>query len=502
MAYSNQTINSISIKKLKNIKNLENLPLNEKRLTAILGVNGCGKSTILHALACCYKPPKGSDVTNHLFSHWFTPTTDSTWVGSEFEIFHSYKNGITNFDGTQQYTKQKDRWTPRYDKRPERHIDLIGINTCVPKIEQESQISFIQYETNPLVNDLSDKIKSIAGEILGRSYTEFNHHKVSKTKNYIGLAHKGVRYSALSMGAGEQRLFHILTKVFEAPKYGLILIDEIDLLLHTNALSLLLKHINQRAEEKNLQIIFTTHRESVLELDEFISIKHIHQTDEKTHWLSDTKSDTLLRLTGKADKSIELFVEDDISAAIVMQVVASLALRKYVSVKVFGASSNCFTVAASLVVKNDDWSNISLILDGDVYVTDDEKKDMLKKVLSGNGVEVSLKRERALSLIKQFNGQVEKSPEQYLMEMILSLDSDELTEDEKEIYAAMKTQVYAADPHELVKRANILLGFDAKEGNKEFVKLAAKSDAWNNYVAPIYDWLKERKHEHVENFNQ
>lgn len=501
MAYSNQILNSISVKKLKNVKNLDSLPLNEKRLTAILGVNGCGKSTILHALACCYKPPKGSSATNHLFSHWFTPTTDSTWVGSEFEISHSYKNGATDFDGIQQYTKQKDRWTPRYDKRPERHIELIGINTCVPKIEQESQISFIQYETNPLVNDSSDKVRAVAGEILGRNYTEFNQHKVSKTKNYIGLAHKGVRYSALSMGAGEQRLFHILTKVYEAPKYGLILIDEIDLLLHTNALLLLLGSISQRAEEKKLQIIFTTHRESVLELDEYISIKHIHQTDDKTHWLSDTKSDTLLRLTGKAEKTIELFVEDDIAAAIVMQVVASLGLRKYVSVKIFGASSNCFTVAASLVVKDEDFSNISLILDGDVYVTAENKKSMLEKVLSGNGAEVELQREKALSLIKQFNGEPNKSPEIFLMEMILSLDADELGEDEQEIHAAMKAQMYAADPHDLVKRANISLGFDAKEGNKEFVKLAAKSKTWSHYVSPVYEWLKERKHEHIENFN-
>ena len=28
----------------------------DKPLTAIMGVNGCGKTTVLHALACVFKP--------------------------------------------------------------------------------------------------------------------------------------------------------------------------------------------------------------------------------------------------------------------------------------------------------------------------------------------------------------------------------------------------------------------------------------------------------------
>ena len=55
MPISQQRINSLKIKKLKNLKNC-NIDLSNKPLVAIMGVNGVGKSTILHALACCYKP--------------------------------------------------------------------------------------------------------------------------------------------------------------------------------------------------------------------------------------------------------------------------------------------------------------------------------------------------------------------------------------------------------------------------------------------------------------
>lgn len=500
MAISSQKINFITIKKLKNINNLESLPLNEKNLTAILGVNGCGKSTILHALACCYKPIESSTATKHMFSHWFTPTTDATWTGSELTLNHEWKNGKNNFCENHTFTKQVDRWTPRYDRRTERHVELIGINTCVPKIEQESQISFIKYETEAIVTDDSDKVRSAMSEILGRNYTELNQHKVSKTKNYLGLEHTGVRYSALSMGAGEQRLLFILQKVFEAPKYSLILIDEIDLLLHTNALHLLIQQLNKRAVEKSLQIIFTTHRESVLELSEILSIKHIHQSENKTHWLTDTKSETLLRLTGKAEKVIELFVEDDVSSAIAMQVASGLGLRKYVSVKIFGAAQNSFPIASSFVVRNENLSNIALILDGDVYVSDEEKIEMINKALSGEGEKFNLMREKALSLIFQYDSVEKLSPEKVLLDMILNLNSSELNEEQLEVFNAVKQSAYATNHHDVLKKTRDLLGYETIECNRVVVKLASLSPNWKQYVQVLEVWLQSKKDTLVETY--
>jgi AAA15 family ATPase/GTPase len=500
MAISNQKINYISIKKLKNINNLEALPLNEKHLTAILGVNGCGKSTILHALACCYKPTETSTATKHIFSHWFTPTTDATWMGSELTLNHEWKNGKNDFCENQTFTKQVDRWTPRYDRRTERHVELIGVNTCVPKIEQESQISFIKYETEAIVTDVSDKVRSAMSEILGRNYTELNQHKVSKTKNYFGLEHTGVRYSALSMGAGEQRLLYILQKVFEAPKYSLILIDEIDLLLHTNALHLLIQQLHRRAIEKSLQIIFTTHRESVLELSEILSIKHIHQSENKTHWLTDTKSETLLRLTGKAEKVIEIFVEDDVSSAIAMQVASSLGLRKYVSVKIFGAAQNSFPIASSFVVRKENLNNIALILDGDVYVSDEEKNEMINKALSGEGEKFNLMREKALSLIFQYHSVEQLSPEKVLLDMILNLNSSELNEEQLEVFNAVKQSAFATNHHDVLKKTRDLLGYETIECNREVVKLASLSPNWKQYVKSLELWLQSKKDTLVETY--
>lgn len=70
MDISNQFIKSINIIKLKQLENV-NCSFEGHSLTALLGINGCGKSTILHALACCYQPlTTGQD---HKFSDFFLP---------------------------------------------------------------------------------------------------------------------------------------------------------------------------------------------------------------------------------------------------------------------------------------------------------------------------------------------------------------------------------------------------------------------------------------------
>lgn len=266
MPASQQILHSLSIKKLKGITSLDEIRFDEKPLTAILGPNGCGKSTILHALACCYKAPEEFEVLKTQFSEYFTPTTDATWSGSSLAMTHTYRNGTVVHNQVEtNYRKVIDRWAPRYPSRPERYVRFIGIKTCVPRIEEETKKSAIVYQTAPHTD--SDLIRAKIATVFNRAYNELNIHETDNGRRYPGLALEGTRYSSLAMGAGEQRVLEILSAVFRAPRYALILIDEIDLLLHTAALKELIKIIYDRAVERSLQIIFTTHREAILELN-------------------------------------------------------------------------------------------------------------------------------------------------------------------------------------------------------------------------------------------
>ena len=149
---SQQVIHSIKIKELKNLIDLE-MSFEGSPVTAILGPNGNGKSTVLHALACAFEP--NTDGENYKFSSFFLPNTDALWNGSELEINHSYRDGkLMNERVIRIYRKTEARWTPRYKNRPKRDVIYIGIDKCVPMIESEKRKAKINYSTQIVTEEI------------------------------------------------------------------------------------------------------------------------------------------------------------------------------------------------------------------------------------------------------------------------------------------------------------------------------------------------------------
>ncbi|RGP90406.1 hypothetical protein BC355_19150 [Vibrio cholerae] len=145
MAVSQQVIHSMKVQNLKNLIDLE-ISFDSSPITAILGPNGNGKSTILHALACAFSPCQ--DGENYKFSWFFLPNTDALWNGSEMSIVHSYRDGQSEHKNVpREYKKTQVRWTPRYANRPLRDVFYIGIDKCVPMIEAEKKQAKINYST-------------------------------------------------------------------------------------------------------------------------------------------------------------------------------------------------------------------------------------------------------------------------------------------------------------------------------------------------------------------
>ncbi|VBB05618.1 atpase aaa-type core [Lucifera butyrica] len=483
---SQQYLKSIHILQLKSLKDVE-INFEGSELTAIMGVNGSGKSTIIHALACCYKP-LNSDQKNWKFSEFFIPTTYSQWQGSEFSIKYDYRIGSKEYnDVFTIYKKTSDRWSPKYDRRPSRNIIYIGIDTCVPKIEREKKQSRIEFaSTLALKDDISILVKENAGKVMNREYSSYNEIQTKRSR-YIGVEHKLDKYSDLSMGAGEQRIFYILSEVFRSPKYSLILIDEIDLLLHTDALKRLLKVIKRRAVDKSLQVVFTTHAQSVTNMDSFINIRHICQTPSKSLCFNETKPDAIFRLTGETNRPLEIFVEDDFAKAIVDWICLESGYSILVSVKEYGACINSFTLIAGILLKGESIENTIIILDGDVYKSDNEKKEKINQVLTGNTRQAEQMRNQAMRQLIQFNLPQGFNPEKYVVELIKTLPD----ENGNVIKQAALEIECVEDKHNFVDSLVDRLGYSDRRcvGLTSIVDLAAKSSSWNKFIAPIKDWL-------------
>lgn len=267
--------------------------------------------------------------------------------------------------------------------------------------------------------------------------------------------------------------------------------DELDLLLHDLALQKLIEVIVERAEEKKLQVVFTTHRESVVERDD-INIRHIFSSNQKTYCLNETKPDALTRLIGGPIRSINIFVEDDLSKAIVNQVASKLKLKKHIQVDRFGAALNCFTIAAGMYLNNNQLENHFFILDGDVYITEDEKKDQLRSKLVGNDPLMIQLQDDSLQSIFQYNLPPNTSPEKFIYETLLLDDAFggyQVDEEEQEIIDLIRQLAIPYENHGFINDLIFQLGESRDSGLSRIIRLLSKTVQWDEYVRPINDFL-------------
>jgi ABC-type lipoprotein export system ATPase subunit len=491
MSISQQRLHKLEIKKLKNVKDVC-ISFESKNITGILGPNGYGKSTILHALACCFQPPtEGQE--DYKFSNFFLPSPDALWGGSELKLVHTYRQSNQLHESVEQiYGKSSDRWKPIYKRRPTRNVHYFGVDSCVPLIESEKRNVKINYSTENVSEDIITTILEKASYCLNRQYTAYNRHDPGKGRKFIGVEANGIRYSALSMSAGEQKIFLLLEKVFRASKNSLILIDELDLLLHDSAMKNLITVVSERAQKYNLQVIFTTHRESIIELSDLINIRHIFGTSEKTLCFDETKPDAINRLTGTQPRLIEVFVEDDLAMAIIKKIAGQLRISKHISVQRFGAAINCFTVLAGLYLRGENCENSIFVLDGDVYRTQEEQEKRLEAVLTGNDEHAKSLRESSLAKIKCLNLPGNTEPEKYIHSIIISLkDTDD--NERNEIIEVAKQIVAVNNSHKFVDDIIQRLDWNRDVGLSKIIDLISSTQEWANYVSNVNDWLTSKK---------
>lgn len=504
---SQQRLIRLQIERLKNLTDVTIEFEEDKRLTAILGPNGFGKSTVLHALAASFRPAKirrGNTISpegeDHRYIDFFPNTPHGTWANTNFKVIHFVREGATTRRDTLSVSKGTRQWLPLAPRRPERPTYFIGVASSTPAIENTWPRSKLTYTTQDLTDADSLEIKQKAGHILQRDYTRYHSNSLSNRRRLIGVEYQGVNYSALSMGAGEQRLFRILRQVKSASDYSLILIDEVDLLLHTEALHRLLGVLNDYATAKKLQIIFTTHRESVVNFDSFVAIRHLYRSPvapHKTFCFKDTKPDAIYRLTGEIHRPLQVSCEDDISTAIIEKVAQQAGVGGFVEISKFGAVDNCFTLAAALMLTRQNLRRSLFVLDGDRYTTDQERQTCIQRALTGTELDAPERRRQALDRIVQFSPNGMHCPEHALHMMVASVGpSDDRAENEV-INAAAEFGA-EQDPKERIIKLIERLGGSTDRALVRIIDVASKSAYWPTYTAQVRAWFDQQKPDVVE----
>lgn len=485
MPISQQRIESVYIAKLKSLKGLS-VDFSEKPLVAIMGVNGAGKSTILHALACCYKPDHSAR-KDYKFTEFFIPNTYALWNDSDFTIKYSYRDGARVYENIEKHYQKRERWTPRYSNRPERYVSYWGISSCVPDIETDNAKSFVTLSLCEQGDQISNKILEACKFVLDIPYERLAICRNTSHKEYLGVMREPIGYcTSLSMGAGEQRVFRILSEAYKCPRYALLLIDEIDLLLHDNALRRLVQKLYEISIDRNLQVIFTTHSMLMTELCRYVCIRYLKQTPSATLCQTSISTDLIHQLTGNYERPIHIFVEDTLSKTIVEQISTELNCKRMVRIDLFGPAINAFTVIAGKVLNHENINTTLAVIDGDVYTTADKKREIIQSVITGQAM--NEQRENALQAILQYNLPENQKPEMYIRNSILMLDTDVLP-DNDEFRMVLEEIGVVENDHRYIYDAIRRLDLNYDVGLSRAVSWFSRTAQWEEFTRPIRSWL-------------
>lgn len=217
-------------------------------ITAIAGVNGAGKSTIL-AMACCayhngihgFKLPRRK-TTYYTFSDFFLQhQKEVAPQGIEIRYFIAHdKWKPTTLMPTGKGIAWQKRWKSKggkwndYADRVKKNVVFLGIERIVPHSERSQSRSYSRSFKDVPRKGWESKVKDAVGYIIGKTYDDFRY--LEHTKYSLPIVQvKGVTYSGFNMGAGENALFEIFSNMYSAGEGALLIMDEIELGLHARA---------------------------------------------------------------------------------------------------------------------------------------------------------------------------------------------------------------------------------------------------------------------------
>ncbi|EJO8008611.1 AAA family ATPase [Salmonella enterica] len=506
-------LKEIGIQSLKGISNCTITFPADRKVTAIMGMNGSGKSTIIHALACCYKPRDKTSKENNRFSDFFTPHDDNNWRDSGFTA-HFYAGNLDNQGNkisfvptaapndtfTQVYAKVS-RWQPVYARRPVKeslYLGLQTLGTLSDDLAASRHAKYVSKSFEPA--NIKQKILESMCRVLEADYSDLMTCTTSSGYTFSKFTKNGITYTEHTMGAGEKRVFEVLKAAHDPllRPNGLLLIDELDVLLHEKAFKKLIEELISIAEDALLEIVFSTHRESIVQFKRDINIVSIFNMGTGIQAFPGVSADALRQLTDIQPEMVSVFVEDELARTAINVLLEREALTDKVNVQLFGAAENSAVVLAGLLLSDRNIGKVMCVLDGDVHRTVQEKLKIIQKCLIGTDRVIKQQRRDVLGRLFEFTLQTthqKGAPEFNHKYWFEAIDPATVSADEAAEYAKLRQFSMSisglADGHDYYDRLNNL----ARKPNIEHTILSyisKYSPAWDNYISAVRQEIIER----------
>jgi predicted ATPase len=297
----------VTLRKLRNFTDREvsfDFPV-----TALVGPNGGGKTTILGAAGLAYKGIAPSDFFAKSGKY---DASMRNWA-IEYELIDKSINPRLPVGRTASFPQLK--WNRKAIDRPIHYFPLSRTVAATEKREliKATGNSFIaKSETS-----LSSEVVAAVEKILAKDMQGCSRLTVDSSGKVTIFAIRdsdGREYSEFHFGAGEASVIRIVSEIERAPDGAIILIEEIENGLHPVAVRCMVEYLIDVALRKSCQVIFTTHSNEALAPLPSKAIWAAYG-GEVIQGKLDIKA--LRTITGQIEARLAVFVEDSFSELMV-----------------------------------------------------------------------------------------------------------------------------------------------------------------------------------------
>ena len=444
-------LKGISIDDGTPIRGLRNCKVEfEYPITAFCGKNGSGKTTLLQlaALAFNHDEIEYRKVFSDFFKRTkFDPPNDGT------KLTWYYKGKIRGKPIESIFVHKGSKKWMHYDRRPKKKVIILPVSRTLPSNERRYiRADFLNEED---FYKLDEKFLEYFGEIIGRSYSNISEYKglFSKCKR-----NETCQYSCYNMGIGERILCYILSSLQKAENGSIFIIDEIEMGLHPEALSLLARVIQEVSLDKKLQFFITTHSRDFLDALPRCARLLINRTEESVEAVN---SPTTIYAISKMSKSptaeMVIYCEDYVSESIIRH--SAKGIQNRIVCTRIGSKTE-LAKAAKLHRLNGDLRSFMIIWDGDV--TDSE---------------IELYKGTEAFKYTRLPGGI--PPEKWIINSLnneegIACLSDFLSQDEQEVKRLLEVANSTSDCHDIFYRISEKIACDEKEVVTSFCKALLK----------------------------
>ncbi len=345
-------------------------------LTAIVGQNGCGKSSVLHAI---YGMPLGKTP----YSFWFDTKIDPIIYYDDERRRHSFWYQYSDDSSTKQVIKARIKRgdNPNYweTSRPlvwanmtvtERespikkeviYIDFRGELSAFDKFfyfgsyknsSAKNKQEFIRNKSGdlkkafsgnvrysktralnmPVENLTIDELDAIS-YILGRKYESAKslYHAYYRNDGYSVLFKTFADYSEAFAGSGEMAVVRLVSSVINAKDFSLIILDEPEVSLHPGAQRRLTEFLLEQIKKKKHQVVLTTHSPSLIQDLPKEAIKVLYQSHDNRFAVKENliPEEAFYHLESENTDKIKVLFEDKLAKEIFNSVLKSLGAEKH-----------------------------------------------------------------------------------------------------------------------------------------------------------------------------